>query len=105
MKTIILSFFLTLFALNVVASDIAGKVTDKATGELLVGVEVVIQSEGLTKTTYTDFNGEFVFKNIPTGKYKIKASIISYKPTSHIINVGNKEIHWLNIHAMLCAWE
>lgn len=55
----------------------SGIVTDKNSGEVLVGVEVRI--DGTNKKTYTDFDGNFSFDDILPGKYSISANYISYQ--------------------------
>jgi len=59
------------------STHISGSVIDEISGETLVGVEVKL--EGTAFTTYTDFDGNFKFKNIKEGSYSIKADLISYK--------------------------
>jgi hypothetical protein len=58
---------------------VAGRVTDSHTGETLAGVEV--QLEGTAQKTYTDFDGNFVFKNVKTGEYTLVIHYISYEKT------------------------
>lgn len=59
---------------------LTGKVVDKTTHEALVGVKVVL--EGTEQVAYTDFDGNYNFKNIATGKYNLTASYISYQKSS-----------------------
>ena len=63
--------------------SVSGKVTDIVTGEVLTGVKITI--EGMDSKTYTDFDGNFTFKNLKPGQYQLKASYISY---------DNKVIEW-----------
>jgi len=63
-----------------------GKLTGKAllstTGEGIAGVQVEISSTALIsgiRTTTTTANGTFVFLNLPIGKYKITATLDSFK--------------------------
>lgn len=56
---------------------LAGSVADLSSGESLAGVEVTI--EGTDIKTYTDFDGNFEFKEVKPGKYNLIASFISYK--------------------------
>ena len=56
---------------------ISGKVIDKATGEALPGVNVVI--EGTQMGGATDIEGDYFVINIPPGSYSVKASMIGYK--------------------------
>ncbi|NUO82526.1 carboxypeptidase-like regulatory domain-containing protein, partial [candidate division KSB1 bacterium] len=55
---------------------IAGKVTDKESGEPLPGVNVVVL--GTTLGAATDVNGEYFILNVPPGIYDVKVSIIGY---------------------------
>ena len=56
--------------------SVSGRVSDFLSGENLAGVEVKI--EGTDLKTYTDFDGNFEFKNLKPGIYSLIASIISY---------------------------
>ncbi|MBN2417351.1 TonB-dependent receptor [bacterium] len=57
---------------------IAGKITDKATGAPLAGVNIVI--EGTMRGTASDVNGNYVILHIPPGTYSLKATMIGYGP-------------------------
>ncbi|MDX9846721.1 MAG: carboxypeptidase-like regulatory domain-containing protein [Tenuifilaceae bacterium] len=65
-------------------NSISGKVVDKTTGESLVGVKVVL--EGTQHETFTDFDGNFNFRNLSLGEAKLSASLISYEKTSLTID-------------------
>lgn len=56
---------------------LSGSVADLVSGESLAGVEVTL--EGTDVKTYTDFDGNFEFKDVKPGKYNLIASFISYK--------------------------
>jgi hypothetical protein len=58
--------------------SIEGTAIDKKNRETLPGVMVTI--EGTTIGAMADFDGHFVIPNVRPGKYKIKASYISYNP-------------------------
>jgi TonB-dependent receptor len=58
--------------------SIEGVTTDRKSKEALPGVTVTI--DGTTLGTTSDFNGHFIIQNLKPGKYKIKASYISYNP-------------------------
>lgn len=68
---------------------ISGTVVDKFSGEPLVGAEVKI--EGMNKSTFTDFDGNFSFQDITDEEVKIKAALISYKPGTDNIALTNTE--------------
>src|SRR4030067_1131193 len=57
---------------------IAGKVTDKESGEPLPGVNVIIV--GTTTGAATNINGEFFIVNVPPGTYVLRANLIGYGP-------------------------
>ncbi|MGB2868603.1 MAG: carboxypeptidase-like regulatory domain-containing protein [Bacteroidota bacterium] len=69
-----------LFLLPVLAlaqdGKLRGKVTDKESGEPLIGANVVV--EGTNLGAPTDVNGEYIILSVPTGVYTIKASYIGY---------------------------
>jgi len=76
-----LTFALTLLVLIpalLFAQDgkMRGTVTDRETGEPLVGANVVM--EGTNLGASTDLNGEYVILSVPPGTYSVKASYIGY---------------------------
>lgn len=62
---------------------IEGVVTDKKTGETIVGANILIQ--GTTTGKSTDIMGNFLFADLKQGTYNLVISFISYK--SEIISV------------------
>ena len=56
---------------------LSGSVVDLNSGEALTGVEVTL--EGTDISVYTDFDGNFEFKDVKPGEYNLIASYISYK--------------------------
>jgi len=69
--------------------SVSGSVSDYTSGESLAGVEIKI--EGTNLKTYTDFDGNFEFKNLKPGTYNIIASYISYnKSLVENFNADNK---------------
>jgi hypothetical protein len=67
---------------------LSGTVADSESGELLAGVE--IQLEGTELKTYTDFDGNFIFRVKP-GEYKVVANYISYEKCTETLKVDSKE--------------
>lgn len=57
--------------------SIRGKVTDKKTGDPLVGVNVQIMDTFLGAST--DESGQFVITNIPVGTHSVRFSMIGYR--------------------------
>jgi hypothetical protein len=74
---------------NTASVVVSGSISDMKSGESLVGVEVKI--EGTDLKTYTDFDGNFAFKNVKPGEYKVVANYISYKTTSETLQAGKNE--------------
>jgi outer membrane receptor protein involved in Fe transport len=62
------------FAAN--TGSVSGKVTDRRTGEVLVGASVVI--EGTELGAATDVNGRFQIINVPPGTYSVVGSYTGY---------------------------
>jgi hypothetical protein len=74
--------------------SISGKVIDFNSGEVLAGVEVMI--EGSSKKVYTDFDGNFKIENLKPGAYNLIASYISYNKSfieKLDIEKSNKELN------------
>jgi hypothetical protein len=87
-----LVFILTLaFSLTLVKADdpqkeglmkansyqIGGTVIDHQTGEALVGV--ALKLKGTDTKIYSDLNGNFEIKDLPSGTYDIEVDYVSYK--------------------------
>jgi outer membrane receptor protein involved in Fe transport len=78
-----MAFFVALlFPCLVLAQDgkIRGKVTDKETGDALIGANVII--EGTTLGATCDLNGEYIILRVPAGTHVVKASYIGYAPVT-----------------------
>ena len=105
MKKLILSFITLILTISVYAEDkelkkindsdnnasiaVSGTVYDSKTGELLTGVEVKI--DGTEIKSYTDFDGNFHFKNIKPGAYKLITTYISYKSSKETFRLDTNE--------------
>ncbi len=77
-KAIVCLFLLGVLATLMAGTSgkIAGFVKDAATGQPLMGVNVII--ENTTMGAATDKNGYYIILNVPAGKYNVKASMIGY---------------------------
>jgi len=69
---------------------VSGRVTDKATGDVLPGANVVLLE--LNRGASTDANGEFIIALVPQGTYTIVASFIGYKERRGRITVGSSNV-------------
>jgi len=87
----LLTTFISLFLLPVLllAQDgkLRGKVTDKESGEPLIGANVLV--EGTNLGASTDINGEYTILSVPAGTYSLKASYIGYSP----VTIGNVRVN------------
>ena len=76
-KVLVLLFIIQTCLFAGVTGKLVGKVTDKNTGEPLIGANILLQNTNLGAAT--DENGEFIIINIPPGVYTVKVSYISYE--------------------------
>lgn len=56
---------------------VSGKVTDKETGEPLIGANIIIV--GTSFGAASDVNGDYVIRQVQPGNYSVKASYIGYQ--------------------------
>lgn len=57
---------------------IRGHIADIASGEPIIGVAVLVDSEGIGGSS--DLDGNFVITNVPVGRHTIKANHLGYEP-------------------------
>jgi TonB-dependent receptor len=79
-KTLGLLIFISLTA-NVIfaqSGKVAGQVSDKKTGETLIGLTVKI--EGQPGGVSTDVDGRYIFNALTPGKYSFNFSFVGYQP-------------------------
>ena len=69
-----------------VTGKLVGKITDKSTGEPLMGANVVLQ--GTTLGAVSDIEGRFIIINIPPAVYNVKVSFVGYES----VTIGNVKI-------------
>ena len=69
---------LTVTSFAQTSGKISGTVTNAATGEPLVGLNITIEKTSMG--TITDVNGEYSIINIPPGTYRLRASMLGYEP-------------------------
>jgi outer membrane receptor protein involved in Fe transport len=82
MRQVIRTLILTAFLLQSVliagtTGKIAGRVTDKQTGDPLIGVNIVL--EGTIQGAASDHDGYYSILNINPGEYSLKATMIGYQ--------------------------
>lgn len=95
MKKLFLLFALScLFGLQVFSQySVQGKITDE-NNDPLIGAHVFLL--GTYKTTVSDNDGNYVFKNIPEGEYNIRVTYIGHETITKDV-VVNREIN-LDFH-------
>jgi len=90
-KTMRSFILLVIFYLGLIvasfAGTIKGTVIDAKDASNLTGVIVILEKQN--KTTVTDANGVFEFKDIPNGSYKLTVRYISYKAQTLNVTVSD----------------
>ncbi|MCK9281971.1 MAG: TonB-dependent receptor [Melioribacteraceae bacterium] len=76
MKRIFFGFLILASGIITAQGSITGKVIDKSTKEALPGVNLIIMDTNFGAAT--DINGDFIIKNVPVGKYSVRASYVGY---------------------------
>ena len=110
MKTCVhvLLLLLTATPLFAQSSTVKGYVTDRTTGELLVGV--TIRVEGTRLGAITNREGRFTIKNVPMGPAILRASLLGYESEDVRITIfkdgsGSKEVVFTMLPTGLQAEE
>lgn len=68
---------------------IVGTVVDRATGEPLIGGQVVVEERGLGNFTRDD--GSFAIENVPAGVQQISSEYLGYQRVTERVRVGPGE--------------
>lgn len=98
MKTLFV--FLTLFAFasfkicaQGLSQNLRGTVYDKESQTTIPGVNIIIVGSDPLVGTTTDFNGNFIFKDLPLGRYTLKTQFLGYEEMvfNNISLVAGKE--------------
>ena len=69
------------------SNKITGKITDKTTGQPIVGATVTIPD--LKIGTSTDANGTYLIQQLPKGEYLIQVTAIGYASITKVVDLGN----------------
>lgn len=92
-------FFALHFAIFAQSGSLKGTITDKETGEPLPFAGVTVKLDGTQYGSATcDFDGNYMIKSIPAGKYDVIANFVGYKKSifSGVVIKENK-ITFLNM--------
>ncbi|MDR2824164.1 MAG: outer membrane beta-barrel protein, partial [Prevotellaceae bacterium] len=82
-------FCATIISANAQTGNVAGAVSDKKTGESIVGATVLIEKIG--KAMLSDLDGQFAFKGVPAGQYKLKITFVSYQTANIDVKISEQE--------------
>ncbi len=74
--------------------SVQGTVVDKATGEGIVGANVVVV--GTTLGAATDENGSFVIDDVPEGSVQVMVSVIGYANVTRNLSVSSSGVAKIN---------
>ena len=93
-----LILFITL-SCGAMAGTVKGMVTDRGTGEQLVGATVTLKNalSGAKRYTSVGLDGSYSFKSVDAGKYQIEAKYVSYKDEEKDIEVSGGAILVINL--------
>ena len=72
-------------------TSLNGKITDKSSGDPLIGANVVITGSGINTGAATNFEGDYTVQNIPEGSYEIKITYIGYSDYKGKIEITGDE--------------
>ncbi len=84
---VLLAVVMGSIALAGTTGKVRGKVTDKQTGEPLVGATVII--EGTSQGAATSIDGEYIILNVQPGTYVLRARFLGYKD----VTVSNVQVN------------
>lgn len=101
-----LSIFVFLFSCSLALSlqghaqgTLSGTVTDSETGEVLIGVNILVLDEELGVAT--DENGDYEITDIPAGDYQIEARYIGYDSQIEDVTIEDGEEIELNFELVM----
>ncbi len=77
MRNYILAALLLLATTIFAQNNLTGTIVDQSDGAQLVGVSVVLTE--LKRSAFTDKNGQFQFKNLPTGNFLLEVHYVGYQ--------------------------
>ncbi len=89
MKNIFLLLFLVVTTFSYGQHSIHGKITDESTNEPVVGATIFIPK--LDLGTITDFEGNFTFQDISSGRYDLVISSLGYASKTLNITISAEE--------------
>jgi outer membrane receptor protein involved in Fe transport len=99
MKILLSLFIFITLSCAAIAGTVKGVVTDRRTGEQLVGSTVTLKNAATGTKRYTNvgLDGSYTFKNVDAGKYEIEAKYVSYKDEEKDIEVSGSAVLIVNL--------
>ncbi|HVI44901.1 MAG TPA: TonB-dependent receptor [Chitinophaga sp.] len=100
MKLLLPMFLLVMLATGVYAqtgNSIRGVITDKQSGQPLVGAAVKLKGADRTLTGTTGLDGSFLFRHIPAGDYEIKVKDLGHHETEQHLHLQDGQPQTLTI--------
>jgi len=93
LSIIVLFAFLSISSFSQTAS-LKGRLVSKKSKEAAAGVLVKLNNEKKDKTltTISDNDGNFLFRNIPAGEYKLKTKSASYNEYEKNIDLNDNQL-------------
>lgn len=76
---------------------LAGRITDKQTGEALIGANIVIKSANVNSGASTDVDGYYHVINLPPGNYQVIISYIGYTKAERTVSIKVDQTTTLDI--------
>lgn len=93
-KTVLSSFLLFLIPYLLLASEIRGVVSDRNTGELMVGAYVIYENTttGRFYQTISGLDGSYRIQDVPEGEYKLVVSYVGYETHNEVITISGVDL-------------
>jgi len=77
---------------------VKGTVTDKQTGEPLIGATIILKDQNhAARSAAAGLDGSFTFRNVPAGSYELEFKYVSYKKAEAKFSLKDGEVHTINM--------
>lgn len=93
-RYLIVVFLCMLSTLAYSQKSIGGKVQDKVTSSLLAGatVQLLAAKDSVIRAGTANRGGEFIFENIPSGSYKVRATLLGYHSRIQVVQLSQVDL-------------
>lgn len=92
---VVATFFLLSAKLYAQTGTVTGRVLDAATGEPMIGVNVIIRQHNIVGVTNID--GRFVLQNVPEGEQRLEFRMMGYSTSYATVNVISNRSNVVNV--------